>query len=268
MSKSVMVIVAHPDDETFGMGGTMAMLAAEGHTVTVVCATRGEVGEISDPALATPEMLGQVREQELRDAMAVLGVTDVRFLDYRDSGMAGTPENDDPRSLAQAEPMEVSMDLTALMQEVYPDVVLTWDPSGGYGHPDHIKVHETATEAFNSYHMRSGLPVRLYYTAIPVHLFDEMATELRAQGIEWGNEEIRETARTLARLPVTTTVDVTRYVEVKRLAMSRHASQIPPDSPFDKISEELRLKFFGTEHFHRAVPSWNEGEPEEHSLFG
>src|SRR5687768_16277194 len=104
MSQTVLVVVAHPDDEVFGMGGTMARLIDDGPAVTVVCAPRGEVGEISDPALATPETLGEVREQELRNAMRELGVEDVRFLDYRDSGMAGTPENEDTRAFIQAEP--------------------------------------------------------------------------------------------------------------------------------------------------------------------
>jgi N-acetyl-1-D-myo-inositol-2-amino-2-deoxy-alpha-D-glucopyranoside deacetylase len=267
MPQSVLVIVAHPDDETFGMGGTMARLIDEGHAVTVVCATRGEVGEISDPEIATPETLGQVREQELRDAMHELGVEDVRFLEYRDSGMAGTAENEDTRAFIQAEPMEVSMDLSAIMQEVNPDVVITWDQSGGYGHPDHVRVHETATDAFGSYAMRSGRPVRLYYTALPVHLFEEMQAELREQGVEFGSQQIRDSVMRLPRPPVTTAIDVTTYVEAKRRAMAHHRSQMPADSPFDKISEGLRMKFFGTEYFHRAVPEWHEGEPEEHALF-
>lgn len=265
MPQSLMVIVAHPDDEAM-MGGTMAQFVQEGHHVTVVCATRGEVGEIADPALATPETLGQVRKQELRDAMHELGVEDVRFLDYRDSGMRGTPENDDPRSLNQAEAEEVTMELTALMQEVNPDVVITWDPSGGYGHPDHIKVHETATDAFGRYQMRSGRPGRLYYTCIPTHLFDEMAAEMRAQGIEWGNEDMRDAARSLPRLAPTTEIDVTALYEPKRQAMARHRTQIPADWPFDKLSDGLRRKFFGTEYYHRAVPAWQEGEATERRL--
>lgn len=266
MPQSILVVVAHPDDETFGMGGTMAKMVEQGHAVTLVCATRGEVGEISDPALATPETLGQVREQELRNAMLQLGVEDVRFLDYRDSGMAGTPENDDTSAFIQAEPMEVSMDLTAIMQEVNPDIVITWDASGGYGHPDHIRVHETVTDAFDSYEMRSGRQVRLYYTALPVHLFEEMATEMRAQGVDFGNEEIRDSMLRLPRPPVTTTIDVSPYVDQKRQAIAEHRSQMSPDSPFDKLSEDLRRKFFGTEYFHRAVPPWREGESQEHSL--
>ncbi len=261
-------LYAHPDDETFCSGGTFARYAQQGAEIMVISATRGQAGQIRDASVATRRTIGQVREQELRAAMRELGVEDVRFLDYRDSGMAGTPENDHPDSLAQAEPMEVAMDLTALMQEIYPDVVLTWDPNGGYGHPDHVKVHETTAEAFGSYQMRSGQPVRLYYMALPVHLFGEVAQELRAQDIEWGNQSIRETAMQLHRPPVTTEIDVRPYVEQKRRAMAQHRSQIPIESFFDKLSEGLQSKLVGVEYFHRAVPPWNEGEPKETSLFG
>lgn len=267
MSASVLVIIAHPDDEALGIGGTMARLVAEGHAVTVVCATRGEAGEIADPALATPETLGQVREQELRAAMEELGVADVRFLDYRDSGMAGTPENEDPRALLQAEPEEVVMELTAVMQEVNPDVVITWDPSGGYGHPDHITIHDTTLDAFGRYQMRSGRPVRLYYTCIPQHLFVEMAEEMRRLGIEWGNQSMREAAAALPHVPPTTEIDVTAYIERKRRAMAQHRTQIPADWPLDKLSADLRRRLFGFEYFHRAVPPWREGEAQETALF-
>ena len=96
---TILGVFAHPDDEGFGSGGTLAMLVDKGHRVSLICATNGDVGEISDPALATPENLGQVRQQEMRDAMKVTGVKDVRFLGYRDSGMDGTPDNDNPNSL-------------------------------------------------------------------------------------------------------------------------------------------------------------------------
>ncbi len=268
MSNTVLVVIAHPDDEALGISGTMARLVDEGDAVTIVCATRGEAGEISDPALATPETLGEVREQELRDAMRDLGVEDVRFLDYRDSGMAGTPENDHAESLYQAEPLQVAMGLTAIMQEVNPDVIITWDASGGYGHPDHVRVHETVVEAFGSYQMRSGRPVRLYYMALPMHLFQEMAAELQEQGVEWGNESIRDRAMQLERPPVTTVIDVGPYIEQKRRAMACHRSQLPPESPWEKVSEALRRQLVGAEYFHRAVPPWNEGDPTETSLFG
>jgi LmbE family N-acetylglucosaminyl deacetylase len=143
----LLALTAHPDDEGFGLAGTMARYAADGWQITLVCATRGEVGEISDPALATPETLPAVREQELRDAGADLGVNDVRFLEYRDSGMVGAAENADPRALSNADPETVIARYDALLRELRPTVVVTWDASGGYGHPDHISVHKHATEA-------------------------------------------------------------------------------------------------------------------------
>jgi LmbE family N-acetylglucosaminyl deacetylase len=263
---NILMVIAHPDDETL-QGGSLARMVSEGHAVTIVCATRGEVGEISHPEIATPETLGQVREGEMRAAARELGVDDVRFLDYRDSGMEGTPDNDNQDALIQAEPLEVSMALTAIMQEVNPDVVITWDASGGYGHPDHIRVHETTTEAFGSYQMRSGRPVDLYYMAIPTHLFDELQKELQAQGIEFGNEAMRAARERFTRPPVTTEVDVSAYVEQKRRSRQQHRSQMPADSPFDKLSEDLQRRFFSVEYFHRAVPPWNEGEPLEHWPF-
>jgi LmbE family N-acetylglucosaminyl deacetylase len=146
---SVLACFAHPDDEGFGSGGTLAMLAARGAHVTLVCATNGDVGEISDPALATPETLAQVRQEELRKAMAVTGVQDLRFLNYRDSGMAGTEDNNHPNSLHQAEPGRVVGQLVSIIREVHPEVVITHDPTGGYGHPDHQAVCQRATQAFS-----------------------------------------------------------------------------------------------------------------------
>ena len=137
---SVLAAFAHPDDEGFGCGGILAMLAARGARATLVCATNGDVGEISDPALATPETLAQVRQEELRRAMAVTGVEDLRFLGYRDSGMPGTADNNHPNSLNQAEPSRVVGQLVFIIREMRPEVVITQDPTGVYGHPDHLAV--------------------------------------------------------------------------------------------------------------------------------
>jgi LmbE family N-acetylglucosaminyl deacetylase len=146
---SVLACFAYPDDEGFGSGGTLAMLAARGAHVTLVCATNGDVGEISDPARATPETLAQVRQEELRKAMAVTGVQDLRFLNYRGSGMAGTEDNNHPNSLHQAKPGRVVGQLVSIVREVHPEVVITHDPTGGYGHPDHQAVCQRATQAFS-----------------------------------------------------------------------------------------------------------------------
>ncbi len=269
--KSLLVAVAHPDDETFGMGGTMALFVERGWRVTIVCATRGEAGEISDPSLATPETLGKVREQELRDACRVLGVDDVRFLDYRDSGMAGTPENDDARALCNADPARVTADFAAIQRDVRPAIVLTWDPSGGYGHPDHLAVHRFATAAFEQVAAASKTTIgsaapALYYTALPIHLFQEMAIELQKQGIEFGSETMREQAEKLPRLPVTTEIDVSAYENRKTASFKEHRTQTPPDSFFEKLSPELRRRFSATEYFHRVTPVWRDGDQLEHEF--
>ena len=146
---SVLAAFGHPDDEGFGCGGLLALLADGGARITMVCATNGDVGEISDPGLATPQNLGQVRREEMRRAMAVTGITDVRFLGYRDSGMDGTDDNDHPDSLLQAEPGRVVAQVVQVIRETRPDVVLTHDPTGGYGHPDHITIHNHVTQAFS-----------------------------------------------------------------------------------------------------------------------
>ena len=188
----LVAIYAHPDDETFGVGGTMARYADQGVPLTMVCATRGEVGEIAAGSAATPETLGVFREQELRDAMAILGVTDVRFLDYRDSGMKGTDDNRDPRAFMNAPPLDVVASLVRVIRERRPDVIVTWDESGGYGHPDHVATHHHATAAFRAASDAAQFPdagpawdgASLFYTAIPMEEFARVMDEMRKSGVD------------------------------------------------------------------------------------
>ena len=179
---SVVCVFAHPDDEGFGFGGTLAMLARRGHRVTMICATSGDVGEISDPALATPETLAEVRRQEMRQAMSVTGIEDVRFLLYRDSGMDGTPDNRHPDSLYQAPPETVVARITAILEERQPDVVITHDPTGGYGHPDHVTVSRRATAAVSSISTDGAGPL-LYYVCFPRSNFRRMWRHMTENGI-------------------------------------------------------------------------------------
>ena len=180
--QSLLLCLAHPDDESFGSGGTMALCAAQGVEVTLVCATRGEVGEISDPALATPETLPQVRESELRCACAAMGVNVPIFLDYRDSGMAGTAENNDPRAFTNAPAEDVVPRLVGIIRRLRPQVVITFDPSGGYGHPDHIAIHHHTMAAFQAAGNATRYPEqgeawqadRLLYAVLPHSLFARM----------------------------------------------------------------------------------------------
>jgi N-acetyl-1-D-myo-inositol-2-amino-2-deoxy-alpha-D-glucopyranoside deacetylase len=259
-------IFAHPDDETFGVGGTMARYAERGVPVTMVCATRGEVGEIAKGSPATPETLGQYREQELRDAMAILGVTDVRFLDYRDSGMKGTDDNHDPRAFMNADATAVVPALVRIIRERRPDVIVTWDESGGYGHPDHVATHFHATAAFReagdpSNHRDLGeawAGASLFYTAIPIHEFSRVMDEMRNQGIdvpEFVGDEISD----LPRVDPNCIIDVSAFFERKIRAMLAHSSQITDEDPFMRMPEDIQRSFFGREYFHRAHPAMSAG---------
>src|SRR5437763_1747625 len=146
-TKRLLGAFAHPDDEGI-VSGALLQYSTSGVETGLVVATRGEVGEIADPSLATPETLGQVREGEMRKAAEVIGIQSLYFLDYRDSGMEGTPENKDPRAFINADETEAVGRLVKIIREFKPTVIVTFDPTGGYGHPDHIAIHRWTTKAF------------------------------------------------------------------------------------------------------------------------
>ena len=257
---------AHPDDEGFGSGGTLAMLAARGARVTLVCATNGDVGEISDPTLATPENLGQVRKMELRNAMDVTGVSDVRFLNYRDSGMAGTAENEHPHSLHQADADKVVGQLVSIIRETRPAIVITHDPYGGYGHPDHKAMSRHTTEAFGlaaredafreSQGESQGLwaPRFLYYVCFPRSNFQRMWRKMVEMDITppFASKEVD-----LVGTPdeeVTTVLDVMPYVDTKITSLNCHRTQIDSNGPFAQLPEEMTREIMGKEYYALALP--------------
>jgi LmbE family N-acetylglucosaminyl deacetylase len=263
----LLAIFAHPDDETFGVGGTMARYAGRGVPVTMICATRGEVGEIAKGSAATPQTLGQFREQELRDAMGILGVADVRFLDYRDSGMKGTDENNDPRAFMNAPADAVVAGLVRAIRERRPDAVVTWDESGGYGHPDHVATHHHATAAFRAAADPAQYPdagpawdgASLFYVSIPMEEFGRVMEEMRKRGIEVPDFGADEEIAALPRLQTNCIVDVSELFEHKMQAMLAHSSQITPDDAFMSMPEDIQRSFFGREYFHRAHPPVPDG---------
>ena len=252
---TVLSIFAHPDDEAFGSGGTLAELVRKGHKVTMVCATNGDVGEISDPALATPENLWQVRQDELRRAMAVTGISDVRFLGYRDSGMDGTPDNDDPSSLFQADAAKVEAQIAALLDELKPDIVFTHDPSGGYGHPDHVTVYQRTTAAIEA--MAENRP-HLYYVCFPKGNFRKLWQEMTDAGITppFAKEAIDNIGSPDDY--VTTVKDVSEYVEIKKESLSHHQTQLDPNGPFSAIAPEFMTPWMSTEYFFLSQPTGGE----------
>jgi LmbE family N-acetylglucosaminyl deacetylase len=263
----LLVLTAHPDDEVLSMGGLIHLSARAGCGVTLVCTTRGEQGEISDPALATPATLGTVREGELRAACALLGVHDVRFLDYRDSGMAGTAANADSRAYCNAPAAEAVAKLLGIIRAVRPTVVATWDPSGGYGHPDHIAACAHTTAAFDAAGLPSQpelgephTPPALYYMARPREMREEVRAELAAQGIVVPRNGMDGRAG-LVHLPATLTVDVMPALAVKQAARAAHRTQGSPMSrTHHLLSPGLLRRFLGTEYYHRARPALPPGE--------
>lgn len=274
-SRSLLATFAHPDDEAFGTGGTLARTAAGGADVTLVCATRGEEGEISDANLATPETLPAVREDELRCASRALGINEPIFLDYRDSGMAGTPQNKDPRAFINAPVDEVVARLVGFIRRLRPQVVITFDPNGGYGHPDHRTIHRHTVAAFHAAsdadrypdQGRPWQPARLFYTVIPRSRFKKMREQMAALDLDggpfaeldidevgWPDEEIH------------LSLDVTETLEAKWTALHCHQTQFGPDNLFRQMPQEEAKEIMRVEHF---VLAWPEGDqdPKLSNLF-
>lgn len=255
----ILAAFAHPDDEGFGTGGTLAMLVARGANVTLVCGTNGDVGEISDPSLATQETLAHVRQQELRNAMDVTGVSDVRFLNYRDSGMAGTDDNEHPNSLHQADPGTVVQALADIMREIRPQVVVTHDPSGGYGHPDHRAMCRHTTEAFKQVATNEPAgdgspPEYLYYVCFPRSNFQRMWKTMVEMDITppFASQDID-----LVGTPdeeVTAVLDISPYVDTKIDSLNCHRTQIDPNGPFSQLPQDMMREIMAKEYYALVEP--------------
>jgi LmbE family N-acetylglucosaminyl deacetylase len=256
-SRSILAIFAHPDDETF-CAGTLARYAADGVDVNLVCATRGEVGEISDPALATPETLAQVREGELQCATRAIGIGEPIFLDYRDSGMAGTPENEHPDAFVNAAVDEVSSKLVRIIRERKPNVVVTFDESGGYGHPDHIAAWRHTHAAVEAAADRERFPEagepwevsRIAYAVFPRSFF----VRLRERLIELGEDtseldEFFEMGLGFDDDQVDTIIDVSGYLRQKFAATDCHRTQFGGDNFFSRVGEDELRRMMSREYF-------------------
>ena len=250
---------AHPDDEAIGTGGTIAKAVKDGHRVVLVTATRGEHGEYPEGFLAEGETLASRREKEMADAVAVLGINRHVFLGYRDSGMMGTPENDDAASFWQADVDEAAQQLAKILDEENADVLTVYDENGIYGHPDHIKVFQVGVRAAELAHtpkvyettinrtawlrraQQGNVPTRTVETVDGVDKLVEVAPEDQPRTIEFplGVDEDQ----------LTTAIDVRDFVDKKKEAMRAHASQITEDSFFMKMPDDVFAEGFGTEWF-------------------
>ena len=253
----VLLVHAHPDDETINNGATMAMYAALGASVTLVTCTRGEEGEVLIPELAhlaasATDSLGQHRITELALAMKELGVTDHRFLGegvklYRDSGMMGTEPNNRPDVFWQADLEEAADLLVQVIDEVKPHVLITYDEFGGYGHPDHIQAHRVAMRAAEK--SEWDIP-KIYWNVMPVSVIQEGIDAMK--GIDsdfWGAEKAEDLPFAKDDSFVHALVDGNAYVDKKMNAMKAHSTQIAVDGPFFALSNNVGLQVWGNEYY-------------------
>jgi LmbE family N-acetylglucosaminyl deacetylase len=253
---SLLGVYAHPDDEQ-GVSGLLAKSAAEGIKTGLVCATRGELGEIAEPSLATPDNLGKVREAEMRAACAVLGVKYLWFLDYRDSGMMGTPGNEDPASFYKVNDEEALERLVKIVREFRPTVMVTFDETGGYGHPDHLTIHRLTKLAFEAAADPDRFPdagepwqtARLYFGSFPRGRMEQIGKALQELGVDFGFENMDTSKMGMDDESITNSVDVSEWVAVKEKSLNMHRTQMNPNSPFAKIPAELIHDLRATEHY-------------------
>lgn len=260
----VLFIFAHPDDETFGCGGLLALLHDQGAITSYVVATRGEVGEIQVEGLATPETLGPVREVELRSAMEILGLTELRLLGYRDSGMAGTSPNDDPRAFVRAAREEVVAHLVGQIRALRPSTVITFGPDGIYGHPDHVRISELTVAAIEEAadqgrHPGLGAPwsvPALFFTALPRERVIAHAQRPSSPFHDMTDEELAGFGT--PEREITHRYDVSRYMETKKRAIQCHRTQIAEGGAFDPAREDEVGQFWIWEYLRRVRGSGGE----------
>lgn len=278
--KILLAVLAHPDDETFGMGGTLALYARRGVSVHLVCATRGEVGEVEPHYLEGFGSIGELRENELRCAAGKLGLDGVHFLDYRDSGMLGSPDNDHPQALVAAPIDEVAAKVCAHIRRLRPQVVLTFDPIGGYRHPDHIAIHEATVRAFyaagDPQAYPDGLPSfqadKLYYHTFP-HKWLSWAVRLMPlfgqDPSRFGqNGDIDLLSLVGEDLPVHAQIDYREVVEVKEAATACHASQGGGMAPSNLLVRWAFRLAAGKDMYMRAYPEPEDGLKERDLFTG
>ena len=276
---SLLAVQPHPDDESITMGGTLARYSAEGVRTTLVTATRGEVGEILDKELDPKEAaprLATIREAELRNAVKILGVTELVFLGYEDSGMAGLPRNRERGTFWQADEEEAIGRLIQVVRRVRPQVMVTQNEFGGYAHPDHIKTHRVAIGAFYNAgdveRFPGGEPFRpskLYYSAFPKSLLKQMADAMKRAGVENRFSSDGEPPPfAVSDDRVTTWLDISPFLYKKLAAMRAHRTQIPEDSWFLKLNQALGPTAWSLETFERVRSSVDAPIPEDDLFAG
>ena len=253
----ILLVHAHPDDETINNGATMAKYAAGGAHVTLVTCTRGEEGEVLVPGLShlassDQDKLGLHRESELALAMKELGITDFRFLGspsvkFRDSGMMGTEPNNRADVFWQADIDSAAKYLVEVIEEIKPQIMITYDEIGGYGHPDHIQAHRIAMRASE---IADWKIQKIYWNTMPKSVLAEGIAKMKEIGSDFfGAESVDDLPFAKDDEFVTTLVDGSKFVDQKLAAMKAHETQISLDGPFFALSNNLGLQIWGDEYY-------------------
>ena len=257
---------AHPDDEAFPVGGVLAQNVEGGRCVRLITTTLGEEGDIRQEGAATKETLGEVRRVELACAVRALRLESNAIFEYRDSGMAGWESNNHPKAFMQAPEDEVVERLVRDIREFKPQVMLTFEPGGLYGHPDHIAISKHATTAFDlasdptaySDQLTNGLkphaPQRLFYSARPKGFRLEWATRLRDEGIDFPMPSPEQLEHGNPPEDIHLVLDVSDHLETKMACIICHRTQVAPDWPYHRVPRELAAWVLGREYYIRARP--------------
>jgi N-acetyl-1-D-myo-inositol-2-amino-2-deoxy-alpha-D-glucopyranoside deacetylase len=262
-NKRLLAVLAHPDDESFGMGGTLALYAQRDVEVHLICATRGEVGETPPDFERNDRSIAELRMDELRCAGQILGLEQVHFLDYRDSGMPGSADNLHPQALAAAPMQQVATEIASYIRKFQPQVVLTFDPFGGYGHPDHIAIQRATQRAFTlaaedeQFDSQSPYQAqKLYFHTFPRRSLGVLVRLLSLFGKDprkWGrNNDIDLLEITEHTYPVHARINFRAVAKIKEQASACHRSQLMPGS--NGVLWAIMRLFSGPESFMRAYP--------------
>jgi LmbE family N-acetylglucosaminyl deacetylase len=269
--RTMLAVFAHPDDESFGPGGTLAKYCAEGVEVWLACATDGDAGTVDSAAMGSYATTAQLRAAELCCAAQALGLKGIDFYAYRDSGMAGSPDNQNPKSLFQAPMEEVVGKIVASIRQHRPQVVLCDNEHGGYGHPDHIKLHQATVRAFAAagdpeLYKAAGpphAPEHLYFTAFTPGLLKWLVRFMPLVGRDprhFGrNSDIDLLQIMQWETPANARIDVRHYLDTKMRASACHHSQAGPTESFGGLPGFILRRVFGTETFVQGYPVPKDG---------
>ena len=272
LEKRLLACFAHPDDEAFPIGGSLAAHSSRGVNIRLITATSGEEGEVRSPGLAIPDGLGSLRREELSCSVHTLGLQSHHVLGYRDSGMAGTSANNLPEAFINIPQEEIIGILVREIRTFRPQVVLTFEPGGLYGHPDHIAICKHATKAFHTANdvsiypeqLIEGLepfqPDRLYYSARPQGFRTSMALKLQAAGIDFPMPTIERANDGIDPDEIHLEVNVSDQLDQKMGSILCHKSQVAPNWPYNQVPRSVAADILGREHYIRAWPEFTNKE--------